>query len=143
MKNQAITINSFLSNNNAEAVVAFLNAQNVNTNTGKDIVKSFYVGNDYHLAIYDANQGKNTMLLTVKDFAQNEDLLIELNSIFRKETQHLSSYHILKFARQATDEVIGLIPTFKAFFGERTVTNSYPKVNWKSNFNTQNTNIAA
>ncbi len=143
MKNQTISTNNFQSNNNAEAVEHFLSTHGVFTVAGQDTVKGFFEGNDYFLAIYDGKLGNNTMLLTIKNFAQNEDLLIELNNIFRNETQHLGSYHILKFARQATDDVIGLIPTFKAFFGEKAVASSFPKVNWTSNFGSQNTNIAA
>jgi hypothetical protein len=143
MKNPTITASSFQSSNDTEAVVTFLKAQGANTTTGQDIVKSFYIGNDYHLAVYDTKEGNNTMLVTIKNFAQNEDLLIELNGIFRAKTQHLGSYHILKFARQATDEVIGLIPTFKAFFGDRIVANPYQKINWRNSFTTQNTYIAA
>lgn len=143
MKNQVITTSNFQSSNNIETVANFLKTQGITNFLSQDVVKSFYEGNDFHLAIYDARHGNNTMLLTVKNFAQNEDILIELNDIFRAETQHLGTYHILKYARQATDDVIGLIPTFKALFSERKVANPYQKVNWKNNYQTRNTNIAA
>ncbi|MFB0945233.1 MAG: hypothetical protein QMB24_03620 [Spirosomataceae bacterium] len=39
-------------------------------------MKSFFEGNDYHLAVYDSRKQAHTMLLTVKNFAKNEDLLL-------------------------------------------------------------------
>jgi hypothetical protein len=81
-------------------------------------VKNFFDGNNYTLVVYDARHQQNNLLVTFFNFTQQEDLMIELNHIFKAETQHTSAYHILRFARQYTDEVLGMLPTFRAFFGD-------------------------
>lgn len=143
MINQMTIPSNFSASHDKATVINFLKGRGINVATDKDIVKSFFEGNDFHLAIYDIKLGNNTMLLTIKNFAQNEDLMIQLSSIFRSKTQHLGSYHILKYARQATDDVIGMIPTFRAFFGEKAVTSTYSKVSWKGNSAIRSTQIAA
>ena len=143
MKTQQTTPSNVQSVNDSKTVTEFLTARGIRLSADKDVVKSFFEGEDYHLAIFDAKHGKNTMLLTIKNFVQNEDMLIELNSIFRSETQDISSYHILKFARQATDEVIGLLPTFQAFFGKRTVSTPAVNVSFRNKYVPQSANIAA
>jgi hypothetical protein len=98
-------------------IQSFLAEKGIET-ADKDIVKNFFDGNDYILAVYDAQHQQNNLLITFFNFTQQEDLIIELNHIFKSETQHTSTYHILRFARQYTDEVLGMLPTFRAYFGD-------------------------
>lgn len=95
---------------------SFLAGKGIET-ADKDIVKNFFDGDNYTIAVYDARHHQNNLLITFFDFTKQEDLMIELNQIFRAETQHTSTYHILRFARQALDDVLGMLPTFRAYFG--------------------------
>lgn len=143
MKTQQQFSGNISISNSQTDVLNFLRAKNVKVSLEKDSVKSFYDGNDYILAVYDVQNQKNNLLITIKDFTQNEDTLIELNNIFRMATQDTSTYHILKFARQATDEVLGMLPTFQAMFGKRTVETQSVKVNMNNVFIPRSANIAA
>jgi hypothetical protein len=80
-------------------------------------VKSFFVNNDFVLVLHDAISEKpQTTLFLVKDFAQNEDTLIELAGVFRNINVAASQYNIYKYAKQAVEEVIGMVPTFEVLF---------------------------
>jgi|GEM_PF-1353776 hypothetical protein len=143
MKNTTIISSSFNASHDQNIVTNFLQERGINLQANKDVVKSFFDGNDYQLAIYDGRNQEHTMLLTVKNFARNEDLLLELNAIFLAKTKDTSAYHILKFARQATDEIIGLLPTFQVFFGEQPVSVPTPNNNIQNVFVQQSNSIAA
>lgn len=97
-------------------VKAFLASKGIETGD-KDIVKNFFDGNNYTLAVYDARHQQNNLLITFFNFTEQEDLIIELNNIFKAETKDTSAYHILRFARQFTDDLLGMLPTYRAFFG--------------------------
>jgi hypothetical protein len=111
-------------------IQSFLAKKGIET-ADKDIVKNFFDGNDYILAVYDAQHQQNNLLVTFYNFTQQEDLMIELNHIFKLETQHTSTYHILRFARQCTDEVLGMLPTFRTYFGNEleVVPSLKPRIN--------------
>lgn len=134
---------TLLANNDVSNVLEFLKSKNETINENQNIVKTYFDGHDVVLVLYDGTEQKNTMLLTFKDFTKNEDTLIELNTIFRESTRDMNITNVIKMARQATDEIIGMIPTFQAYFGEQLVSTPAVRINTPNYFASQETSIAA